>query len=157
MIKVEIPGTGALTIEHLLCDYNGTLAVNGELIEGVAPRLQALAAKLSVHVVTADTYGSVERALADLPAQVHVLPADHPQDRGKLDLLHELNPLRTAALGNGRNDRLMLRAAVLGIGVIDAEGACFETLAAADMVARSALEALDLLIHPKRLVAGLRV
>ncbi|SIN69669.1 Soluble P-type ATPase [Sulfurivirga caldicuralii] len=157
MIEIEIPGTGALTIEHVLCDYNGTLAVNGDLIEDIALRLQTLAAQVAVHVVTADTYGSVERALAGLPVQVHVLPSDHPQDRGKLDLLHELNPLHTAALGNGRNDRLMLRAAVLGIGVIDAEGACFETLEAADMVVRSASEALDLLIHPKRLVAGLRI
>ncbi len=156
-MKIEIPGSGTLTLEHVLCDYNGTLAINGAVINGVAERLQALTERLSVHVVTADTYGSVEQALADLPVQVHVLPADHPQDRGKLDLLHELNPLHTAALGNGRNDRLMLRAAVLGIGVIDAEGACFETLAAADMVARSACEALDLLIHPKRLVAGLRI
>ncbi len=156
-MTIEIPGMETLTLSHLLCDYNGTLAVNGALIDGVAERLKHLAKQMAVHVVTADTYGSVVRALDGLPVEVHVLSADEPQDRGKLDLLHQLNPLHTVALGNGRNDRLMVRAAVLGIGVLDEEGACFETLAAADMVARSACEALELLLKPQRLVAGLRV
>jgi len=156
-LKVEIPGGDALIIEHVLCDYNGTLALNGELIAGVTQRLHALAGQVAVHVVTADTYGTVAKSLAELPVSVHVLPADKAQDHGKLEILHQLGSFHTVALGNGRNDRLMLRDAALGIGVIDGEGACFETLAAADMVTRSACDALDLLLHPQRLVAGLRL
>jgi soluble P-type ATPase len=59
-------------------------------------------------------------------------------------------------VGNGRNDRLMLEAAALGLAVILGEGASSATLAAADAVCLSIADALDLLIHPLRLTATLR-
>ena len=36
MIAVDIPGYGPLRLEHLVMDYNGTLAVDGEIAAGVA-------------------------------------------------------------------------------------------------------------------------
>ena len=35
MIEISIPGNETLQLRHLICDYNGTLALDGELIEGV--------------------------------------------------------------------------------------------------------------------------
>ena len=63
---------------------------------------------------------------------------------------------RVVAIGNGRNDRMMLAAASLGIAVVQGEGAAAETLASADVVAPGIVDALDLLLFPKRLVATLR-
>jgi len=60
------------------------------------------------------------------------------------------------ALGNGRNDRLMLREAALGIALIQREGGAAETIASADLLSTSVIEALDLLLHPQRLIASLR-
>jgi soluble P-type ATPase len=60
------------------------------------------------------------------------------------------------AIGNGRNDRLMLAAARLGIAVVQPEGAATETMAAADLVIPTIADALELLAHPLRLVASLR-
>jgi soluble P-type ATPase len=51
---------------------------------------------------------------------------------------------RTACVGNGRNDELMIDAAALGIAVIQGEGAAVLTLQAADVAARQITEALDL-------------
>jgi soluble P-type ATPase len=50
----------------------------------------------------------------------------------------------------------MLAAAALGIAVLEGEGAAPAALAAAAVVVRAGVDALDLLRHPKRLVATLR-
>ena len=47
MIEINIPGRDILRIEHLVLDYNGTIAVDGALIEGIQERLQRLLLYLS--------------------------------------------------------------------------------------------------------------
>jgi soluble P-type ATPase len=155
MIEVDIPGWGPLKLEHLVLDYNGTLAVDGILYEGVSERLTRLARDLEVHVLTADTFGKVRDGMSGVPCEVTVL-SPGAQDQGKLDFVRRLGPGRTCAMGNGRNDRLMLEAAALGIAVILEEGAAAVSLAAADIVCRSIADALDLLRNPLRLTATLR-
>jgi soluble P-type ATPase len=59
-------------------------------------------------------------------------------------------------MGNGRNDRLMLKASALGIVVLQGEGAAFETIASADVLCTDILSALSLLSNPLRLIATLR-
>ena len=76
--------------------------------------------------------------------------------QAKLAFIEDLGAAQTVCIGNGRNDRLMLEAAGLGIAVIHEECAASATLAAADVVARSIVDALDLLLEPLRLVATLR-
>lgn len=155
MIAIEVPGFGALRLEHLVLDFNGTLAVDGELLPGVAERLTALAARLSVHVMTADTHGTAARVLARLPCSLAVAPPSR-QAEAKRRFVESLGAERVGAIGNGRNDRLMLAAARLGIAVLQREGAAAEALAAADIVVPAIEDALDLLVHPLRLVATLR-
>ena len=58
MVTVEIPGRRALCLEHLALDLNGTLAAGGKLLPGVSRRVAALARRLEVTVLTADTFGS---------------------------------------------------------------------------------------------------
>jgi soluble P-type ATPase len=78
------------------------------------------------------------------------------EDRAKAAYVRQLGAGRVACIGNGRNDRLMLRVAGLGIAVVQAEGASAEALAAADLVVPTASDALDLLLRPRRLPASLR-
>ena len=61
-----------------------------------------------------------------------------------------------AAIGNGANDADMLQTAAVGIAVLGAEGLAAETLLAADVVCANPLDALDLLLNPRRLIATLR-
>ena len=155
MLQFVIPGFGTLEFEHLVLDYNGTLACDGVLIEGVRERLERLAHDLHIHVVTADTFGKARSALAGMPCHLEVLPLAS-QDQAKRVYVQRLGCERVVAIGNGRNDRLMLWASALGIAVMQHEGAAAGTLVAADVVVPTITDALDLLTHPLRLVATLR-
>ena len=155
MIELEIPGFGEINIKYLVCDYNGTLACDGRLLPGVGKLLEGLAKLVDVHVLTADTFGIAGEQLIDLPCTLTILPKED-QDVAKMDYVKGLGPESTVCIGNGRNDRLMLREAIIGIGLIQEEGASAATLQNADVVCQSIHDALALLVKPKRLVATLR-
>lgn len=155
MQSIQIPGFGERTLEHLVLDYNGTLAVDGQLLPGVKDALNALAAALTIYVVTADTFGKAADGLDGVNCQLTILDAGH-QDQAKADFIKRLGAERTASIGNGRNDALMLAASALGIAVILGEGASMVSLNAADIVCTDIVAALELLMHPMRLTATLR-
>lgn len=155
MIDIEVPGRRALCIAHLVLDYNGTLAVDGSILVGVKQRLQRLTRRLHVHVLTADTFGSAVAGIKGVCCEL-VIVQTRSQDRAKAHYVRAIGARRVACIGNGRNDRLMLRLAALGIAVIQAEGAAAATLAEADVVVTDICDALDLLLKPLRLVASLR-
>lgn len=155
MIEVAIPGHAKLRLNHAVLDFNGTIACDGILLEGVRERLNALADSLWIHVVTADTFGGAQDALEGVRCAVRVLPKGG-QDVAKLDYVAQLDRKTVVAIGNGRNDKLMLQAAALGIAVIGPECAAAETVAVADLLAPDIHAALDLLLNPMRLVATLR-
>ena len=155
MLSIDIPGWKKLVLEHLVLDFNGTLALDGELSPGVRERLTELSARLSIHVVTADTFGNVWEELEGIPCDLLIIP---PQEQAlsKANHLRNLGPDGCVAAGNGRNDALMLQEAALGIALLQEEGISPGTLAVADIVCRSIQDALDLLLHPLRLAATLR-
>ena len=155
MIEIEIPGFRMLQLTHLVLDYNGIMAVSGDLIEGVKPRLISLADSLSIHVITADTFGKATNALDGVDCQLVILPPEN-QTVAKADYVRQLGVQATVTIGNGRNDRLMLEQTVLGIAVLGEEGAASATIMAADVVVRDMFSALELLRNPRRLVATLR-
>jgi soluble P-type ATPase len=155
MIEVTIPGYKTLQFKHLVLDYNGTLAVDGELLPGVKEALKGLSEELQVHILTADTFVKVRSRVEGIPCELSILPLEN-QDTGKLDYVKGLGAQHTVCIGNGRNDRLMLKEAGLGIAVILEEGVATETLVAADIVCTSILSALELLTNPLRLTATLR-
>jgi len=155
MICIDIPGGASLRLEHLVLDFNGTLACDGVLLPDVRERLERLSHTIRVHVVTADTFNRARIELADLGCQLRVLES-HNQMQAKLEYVRRLGAERTACVGNGRNDALMIDAAELGIAVVQAEGVAVPTLQAADVVVGDIADALDLLLHPQRLVATLR-
>lgn len=155
LLSAEIPGFGPLRVDHLVLDYNGTLAVDGRLMPGVKVRLNRLAGSLAVHVITADTFGKARGSLRGVHCSLEILERGG-EDRAKAALVRRLGARRVACIGNGRNDRLMLRAAALGIATIQREGAAVEALRAADIVVHDVRDALELLLAPRRLVATLR-
>lgn len=162
MLTLTIPDREVLTLEHLVCDMNGTLAVDGVLLKGVAERIAALGAHLAVHVLTADTYGTREHVAAELATACAAAGVSPPHwehvARGaeKERYVTRLGAERVVAIGNGTNDEAMFRAAALRIGVLTSEGIFAPTLLAAHVVVISPLDALDLLRFPRRLTATLR-
>ena len=155
MMELEIPGGGTLQIEHLILDFNGTIAVNGEVTGGVMERLNILSDSVKIHVITADTYGSVHAQCGGMGVSVCVIGKE-AQDKAKLAFLESLDARRCIAVGNGRNDALMLSQAALGFAVMQEEGLSMKAASQSDVVFKTINDALDALIYPSRLVATLR-
>ncbi len=155
MLIIDIPGVNKLKVQYLVLDYNGTLACDGELLECVERGLTKLAPELEIHVITADTCGSVASKISHLPCKLNIIPRQL-QDQAKADYINTLGAEYVVAIGNGRNDHLMLKDAGLGIAVIQQEGAATQTLQAADVIVQNIGDAFDLLLKPSRLIATLR-
>jgi len=155
MIKFNIPGRGDYEIEHLVMDVNGTLAIDGQLMNGVAGKIAALRDKLTIHLLTADTHGKQAAIDQQLGlAAVRIMPGGESQQ--KADYVRKLGSEKVTAIGQGANDAQMLDAAKLGICVMSIEGVAKETLLAADLIAPDILSALELLEKPLRVTATLR-
>jgi soluble P-type ATPase len=156
MIQIDIPGKACFRIRHVVFDYNGTIARDGQLISGVKQGIQRFSDRLNFHVLTADTFGSVQKQLQDVNAVLTVISKDH-QDRKKLDYLKALGPDQTLCAGNGRNDALMLKEACIGIAVLGDEGVSSACFSASDLMVKDILDVFDLLKTPERIIATLRV
>ena len=154
MLNIQIPGREELLLHHLVLDYNGTIAEDGNIIEGIRPRLAELAKDLSIYVITADTHGTAAKKCEGLPLQVLTFPTT---EVGKIKA-EEVTKLEggVITIGNGFNDIQMSDAADLSICVIGKEGCCGALLAHSDVVVTSIEDALDLLLKTGRLRATLR-
>ncbi len=155
-ISIDIPGfSERVCIEHMVFDYNGTLAIDGKIIPQVIRYLKELSEKVKIFVITADTFGSADEYLQDIPCELIKVTSEN-QCQFKADYIKLLGSDKTIAFGNGRNDKLMLKEAKVGIAVVQAEGACPETIFNADIVCNSIIDALELFSKYKRLKATLR-
>ncbi len=155
MIELNIPGRDLIRLQYLVCDVNGTLAIDGRLIDGVPRALTTLCDRLELHLLTADTHGKQDRIDEQLGVAAVRIPAGGEADT-KAEYISNLVGNRVVAIGQGANDEAMLRAAEIGICVLSLEGAFTETLQAADIVTADILSALGLLEYPARMVATLR-
>ncbi len=155
MIELSIPGRGSLRLQHLVTDVNGTLAIDGTLIEGLAKRIASIRDRLTVHLLTADTHGRQSTIDQQLNLVATRLAPGHEQEQ-KRAYVQQLGSESVVAIGQGVNDAAMLEAAALGICVMSLEGAAVETLLAADVIVPDISAAFDLLDKPLRLVATLR-
>ena len=155
MINLDIPGKGAITLEHVVFDVNGTLAVDGNLLPGVPETITELGKLLKIHLLTADTHGRQVEIDHELGLEaVRIQPGGEAKQ--KAEFIESLGAERTAAIGQGANDASMLEQASLGICVISPEGTALETLLHADLAFPDILTALEALLHPTRLKASLR-
>jgi soluble P-type ATPase len=155
MIEIDIPGFGPVQLTDLVSDFTGTLSVDGRVLPGVKEAFNLLAQRVTIHILTADTFGRVQEEMAEVPCRIHILNGpDH--NIQKEDYLKKLGPEKVVALGNGKNDRRMLKLAKVGIAVTEGEGCAVEAIMAADIHVRSALDGLNLLLNPLRCKATLR-
>ena len=154
MLTISIPGREDLVLHYLILDYNGTIAEDGEIIPGIAPRLEQLSQMLEIYVITADTHGTAAEKCKGLPLVVKTFPTIAV---GEIKGAEAENlPGGVACIGNGFNDLQMADACDLSICVIGREGCCGALLSHAHVVTTSILDALDLLCKPNRLRATLR-
>jgi soluble P-type ATPase len=152
MIHIEIPQRGLFELHHAVFDINGTLAVDGKPIPNVATALLSLAPTLSIHLLTAGTHGNLKELEETFGFPLQIIS----NGEEKAWYVQQLGPEKVIAFGNGANDAGMLRLAAIGIAVLAAEGVAISALHAADMLAPGPIDAIELVLKPKRLVATLR-
>ncbi|MCM3664514.1 haloacid dehalogenase [Mesobacillus subterraneus] len=153
MLELNIPGRGQFNLHHLVLDFNGTIAFGGVLISGVEERIQLLSREIEIHVITADTNGSVVRQCEGLPVTVQILQSENHTDE-KGEFVRGLNGV--ICMGNGANDEAMFAESDLAIAIIGREGCATATLLKSDLMIEDINDGLDLLLNPKRLIATLR-
>lgn len=153
MIEVEIPGRATLRLAHLVLDVNGTLALDGVLLPGVKQRLDQLRPLLEIHLLTADTHGHQAAIDAELGLKATIIQQG-AVEKGAYVL--SLSGEQVVTIANGTNDTAMFNAAGLRIAVLGPEGLAADLLKASDILVRDINDALDLLLHTRRLVATLR-
>lgn len=154
-MKVNIPGREELEIQNIVFDYNGTIAIDGKLIEGIKKSINEFSNSFNFYVITADTYGSVEKELENTKCEVIKIPKSS-QDISKLEFIKSLGSSTTLSVGNGRNDKLMLKESILGIAILQDEGLCTETLLNSDILVKSIFDVFSFLKDENRLIATLR-
>lgn len=155
MLHYIIPGRGELEIENVVLDYNGTIAVDGKIVEGVKELINRLKEHVNVYILMADTYGTVEEECSSLGAEILYIPKENP-GVFKKEIVMKLNGHKTICVGNGYNDMPMFKESILSVAVIEGEGSCGKLLANADIVTRSILEALNIILDENKVKATLR-
>lgn len=152
---IEIPGRERIEIKDIVFDYNGTIAIDGKLIGDVSKNINELSSSFNFYVITADTYGTVKKELENTNCKVITIPA-LSQDMAKLNFVKELGLNTCLSVGNGRNDKLMLKETILGIAILQDEGLCTETLLNSDILVKSIFDVFAFLKDSNRLIATLR-
>lgn len=155
MINIKIPGRCDYTIENIVFDYNGTIAVNGKIEQSVKEKISILCNMANVYVLTADTYGSAAKECKGLNLTLKTFPNDNAADH-KAKIVNELGKDKTMCFGNGYNDIKMFEIAVLAVAVLEKEGICSAILKESDIMVKSIEDGINLLLNPNALIATLR-
>lgn len=156
MIEIALPGRDfTRELRNLILDLNGTLTVDGHLIDGVKSRIDELKTVLQIYLVSSDTLGCGAAVADELGIPLFKV-SNNQGGEDKLDFLNTIGPEETIVIGNGYNDRLILENAAVAIAVIGAEGCCAQALQKADLVVKDIIDALNVLLNPLRIIATLR-
>jgi soluble P-type ATPase len=107
---------------------------------------------LTIHILTAGTHGNISQLEQSLDIPLQIIRTGEDKAR----FVQQLGPEHVIAFGNGSNDAAMLRLAAIGVAVMASEGVSLPALQAATVVANGPLDAIDLALSPKRLIATLR-
>jgi soluble P-type ATPase len=152
---ITVPGIGEYEIENIVFDYNGTIAIDGIIIEGIMDKIVKLSNEFNVYIVTADTFKTVENAFKNTVINVHIIGKNN-ESQDKKEFIKKVGSNKTIALGNGRNDELMLKEAIISIAVLNDEGISVKTLNNADFLIKDINNFFDMIDEPKKLIAILR-
>lgn len=155
MLEIQIPRGERYQIKSIVLDYNGTLAVYGKIKEELKEQLIRLSKVADVYVVTADTYGTVQKELAGIPIQIRTFLGECAA-REKRNIVMELGAETVLCIGNGFNDREMLKEAALSFIIAGKEGFYAPLLYVADIVFPTAEDALEALLKKEPIIATLR-
>jgi|SRR6056297_2431855 len=156
MIELSLPNSKKINIKHLVLDFNGTIANDGILIAGVKEKLINLSKILNIHIITADTYGTINKQFNDKNIKIETIDKKLSGRVYKNNFIENLGKNNVIAIGNGNNDSNMLKSAEIGIAIIGEEGLATDCVLNSDIVFNNIFDALNIIENVKGLIATLR-
>lgn len=156
MIVLNIPGYKSIEVKNVVFDFNGTIAEDGILIEGIKEKISELSNRdVNIFILTADTYGNVREQCMGLPVKIETFDEENVSEE-KMKIVKKLGYDITVTIGNGRNDLEMFKSSIVSIAVMGKEGCFAKTLFGADIVVSNIIDAIELLLKSTRIKATMR-
>ncbi|MHA1149323.1 MAG: HAD family hydrolase [Promethearchaeota archaeon] len=157
MKKIQIPNHGELIIKNIIFDINGTLQFKGVISDEIISKFRELKKIYNVYLVSSDTRGNLKTIASKLEVEyVKINPKGITDSEAKNQELIKLGKDITIAVGNGNNDDLMLKNAVIGIVIIGTEGASVKSIINADVAFNDPINAIDFLLDDTMIISTLR-
>ena len=154
MIEVNIPGRRKYQIENIVFDYNGTIALDGEMSIETINNIKELSKLVKIYILTADTYGTVTAKCHGLPVKLITFPSDNAAVY-KRNLVESLKG-DTICFGNGFNDIEMFKVSTISVCIMGEEGCSGKLITLSDIVVSSIHDGFELLFKTDRIKATLR-
>ena len=157
MVSIDIPGKGKMNIENLVLDFNGTIAYDGNIKNGISEKIQRVHEMgINIYILTADTYHQAAEQCKDMPVTLEIFDVDNAA-LSKREIVNNIDSKLTMTIGNGNNDVEMFEESILSVAVIGDEGCAVKAIFAADIITNNIDDAIDLLLNPHRIKATLRM
>ena len=157
MRKINIPKYRIIIIKNILFDINGTLQFQGKISPELIIKFNELKKIYKIYLISADTRGNLKDIAETLDVDyIKIKPQEITGTEAKNNELIRIGKDVTVAVGNGNNDALMLKNAVLGIVILGNEGASIKSIMNSDVALPDPLSALNFLLDEKIMIATLR-
>ncbi len=157
MVSIDIPGKGKMKIENVVFDFNGTIAYDGNIKDGVREKIKNLKEMgINIYILTADTYNQATEQCKDLPVTLEIFDVDNAA-LSKREIVKKIDSKLTMTIGNGNNDVEMFEESILSVAVVGDEGCSVKAIFAADIITNNIDDAIDLVLNPHRIKATLRM
>jgi soluble P-type ATPase len=156
MILLNIPGYKSIEVKNVVFDFNGTIAEDGILIEGIKERIKELSNRnVNIVILTADPFGTEREQCMGLPVKIETFYKENVSEEKK-KIVEKLGYGATVSIGNGRNDLEMFKSSIISIAAIGKEGCFAKALFGADIVVSNIMDAIELLLNNNRIRATMR-
>lgn len=157
MRKIIIPYHGEITIKNVIFDINGTIQFKGQISEELVQKFEELKKFYNIFLVSSDTRGNLKNIAKKLGVNFKKVNTQGINDaEAKNNELKKLGKEVTVAVGNGNNDALMLKNAILGIAILGSEGASTRSILNSDVVFTDVINAIEFLLDEKTMISTLR-
>ena len=147
---INIPNYKNINAKTVVFDLNGTLAIDGKINDDIKELLIKLSKIYNIVVITADTYGTLRNEFKEYNYTIEIIK----NTKEKSEKAQKYSPY--IAIGNGNNDIEMFENSELSIAIIGEEGCSGKLLLHSDIVVHNIVDAMNLLLNEKRMIATLR-
>jgi soluble P-type ATPase len=124
-MKYSPKGIDGIELDTIILDLNGTIAVNGVLVDGLKDRLNQLKnLGFKIYLFTGDQRGNARDLARDTGIEVQIATSAEEKE----SLTQKLDVDKTVAIGNARIDIGTFKHTKLRIATLQAEGMLHSTL-----------------------------